>query len=104
MDPEATEVAFAFWQVGPRLVCCGNFGSKVCQHCRKKSGGCEQNSPAALQTGKEEEMGLGTLHIIAPLTGLWVEENMTFLRASSAWPRGPLLPLVLGRVCESPYG
>lgn len=94
-----TEVAFAFWQVGPRLMCCGNFGSKVCQHCRKKSSGCEQNSLAPLQTGKEEGMGLGTLSVIAPFICLWVEENITFLR-----PSGHLLPLVLVKVCEAPYG
>ena len=53
-----TEVAFAFWQVGPCLMCGGDSGSEICQHCRKKSSGCEQNSPAPLQTGKQKEMGL----------------------------------------------
>lgn len=82
-----TEVAFAFWQVGPCVLCCGNFGSKVCQHCRKKSSGCEQNSPAPLQTGKEE-MGLGTLSVIAPFTRFWVEST-TVLRAAFP-PRDPV--------------
>lgn len=31
-------------------MCCGNSGSEVCQHCRKKSSGCEQNPSASLQT------------------------------------------------------
>lgn len=37
-------------QMGPCLMCSGDSGSKICQHCRKKSSGCEQNSPAPLQT------------------------------------------------------
>lgn len=90
-----TEVAFAFWQVGPRLLCCGNSGGKVCQHCRKKSSGCEQNSPAPLQTGKEEELGLSTYH--HPFTSLWVEENIAFLGAPSAWPRGHPVHLGFGQ-------
>lgn len=78
-----TEVDFAFWQVGPCLMCCGNFGSKVCQHCRKKSSGREQNSPAPLQTGKEEEMGVETLHR-CPIISFWVEESIM----CSVWPSG----------------
>ena len=62
LEPQGTEVAFTFWQMGPRLMCCGNSGSEVCQHCRKKSSGCEQNSSAPLQAGKEDETGLQTLH------------------------------------------
>lgn len=82
-EPQGTEVAFTFWQMGPRVMCCGNSGSEVCQHCRKKSSGCEQNSSAALQAGKEDEMGLQTLHRYP------VYKSHT----TSAWPSGQPSPL-----------
>lgn len=82
--PEGTEVDFASWQVGPRLMCCGNSGSEVCQHFRKKSCGCEQNSSVTLQTGKENRMACASCLLLLPHSVYSGRQGTVFLLGSAA--------------------